>query len=143
MYIETNFDTLVKDAYYKLQYYQTPNKKLILPDIIVEIVTTRLHWKNVKDYLKTINRHPDHFIEWLKTELPNLEINWFSGSKSDGLIIHGKRQKKSNIIDIALKYINIYIICPSCKQTDTTMTKFNHKQWEFKCEDCGMKKFVV
>jgi translation initiation factor 2 beta subunit (eIF-2beta)/eIF-5 len=137
-----DFNTLVNNAYLILDQ-QSRGENLILPDIIIEIGTTRLHWKNVKDFLKIIQRHPDHFMDWLKSELPSQEINWFSGSKADGLIIHGKRQKKSDITDMALKYVNNYVICSSCKHADTKMIKINHKQWEFECMDCGMKKFIM
>lgn len=140
--MEFDFITLVNNAYLILDQ-QSRGEDLILPEVVVEIGTTRLHWKNVKEFLKVVRRHPDHFMEWLKSELPSHEINWFSGSKSDGLIIHGKRQKKSDITEIALKYVNTYIICPSCKRADTKMTKISNKQWEFECMDCGMKKFMM
>ncbi len=139
--IDMTFNTLVTDAYNILDK-QSRGEDLILPEIVVDIGTTRLHWKNVKNFLKVVRRHPDHFMEWLKSELPNKEISWFSGSKSDGLIIHGKRQKKSDITDLALKYVSSYIICPSCKHADTQMSKIGHKQYEFECLDCGMKKFM-
>ncbi len=140
--MNTDFVTLVNNAYLILDQ-QSRGENLILPEVIVEIGTTRLHWKNVKDFLKVIKRHPDHFMEWFKSELPGQEINWFSGSKSDGLIIHGKRQKKSDIIEMIFKYVNTYVICPSCKRADTKMTKIGHKQNEFECLDCGMKKFLM
>lgn len=140
--MDMDFNVLVNNAYLILDQ-QSRGEDLILPEIVVEIGTTRLHWKNVKDYLKVIRRHPDHFMDWLKSELPSHEISWFSGSKSDGLIIHGKRQKKADVIEMALKYVNNYVICPSCKKADTRMTKAGHKQHEFECLDCGMKKFMT
>ena len=142
MDIDMNFNTLVNNAYLILDK-QSHGSDLILPEIGVEIGTTRLHWKNVKDFLKIIRRNPDHFMEWLKSELPSQEINWFSGSKSDGLIIHGKRQKKSNVSELALKYVTNYVICTSCNRADTKMSKIGHKQYEFECMDCGMKKFLM
>lgn len=134
------FETLVNKAYSLLDQ-QSCGKDLILPEIVVEIGTIRLHWKNVKDFLKVVRRHPEHFIAWLKSELPSKEINWFSESKSDGLIIHGKRQKKSDVVDMAIKYVNTFVMCSSCKRSDTIMSKSCNKQWEFECENCGMTKF--
>lgn len=139
--MEFDFNTLVNNAYLILNN-QTKGDNLILPEIVVEIGTTRLHWKNVKNFLKVVRRHPEHFMDWLKSELPSHQINWFSGSKSDGLIIHGKRQRKSDVKDLALKYVNEFVICPSCKKADSQMLKINSKQYEFECLDCGMKKFV-
>jgi translation initiation factor 2 beta subunit (eIF-2beta)/eIF-5 len=140
--MDLDFNTLVNDAYIILDQ-QARGQDLILPEIIAESSPTRLHWKNVKEYLKVIRRHPDHFIEWMSSELPGQEINWFSGSKSDGLIVHGKRQKKSDLADLALKYVNVFVVCPSCKCADTKMTKTTHKTHEFECFSCGMKKFIV
>ena len=140
--MDMNFDKLVNNAYLILDQ-QSRGEDLILPEIVVEIGTTRLHWKNVKDFLRVVRRHPDHFMEWFKSELPSKEINWFSGSKSDGLIIHGKRQRKSDVVEMALKYVSNYVICSSCKHADTKMSNIGHKRYEFECLDCGMKKFVI
>jgi translation initiation factor 2 beta subunit (eIF-2beta)/eIF-5 len=139
--IESSFNKLVTDAYHILDN-QSYSQNLILPELDVDINTTRLHWKNIINFLEVVKRDSEHFIEWLKSEMPNKEISWFSGSKSDGLLIHGKRQKKSDIADLALKYVSNYIVCSSCKRVDTQMIKIKHKQYEFKCFDCGMKKFI-
>jgi len=138
-----SFESQVDEAYKILNNNTKSCKNLVLPELIINIETTRLHWKNVKEFLQFINRNPDHFMKWLKSELPSHTIDWVSNSKSDGLIIQGKRQKKADIIDIVLKYVNIYVICASCKQVNTKMNKLNHKQYEFECLKCGMKKFMI
>ncbi len=140
--MEFDFNTLVNEAY-QLMDRKDNGENLILPNIEVEIATTRLHWKNVKEYLRVICRHPDHFMDFLHKELPGKEINWFSGSKSDGLIIHGKRQKQKDVKEMALKYVENYVICPSCKKADTKMKKESSKSFEFECLDCGMKKYIT
>jgi len=122
--MDFDFNTLVNNAYSILNN-QTHNGNLILPEVVVEIGTTRIHWKNVKEYLKVIQRNPDHFMSWLKSELPGKEINWYSGSKSEGLIIHGKRQTKKDISHILMKYIKKYVTCSSCKNSNSTLTKEN------------------
>ena len=144
METEFNFNTLVEEAYTELnEKTNNSHNNLILPELVVEINPTRLHWKNVKDYLKRIQRSPDHFMDWLKSQLPSQEINWFSGSKSDGLIIHGKRQKKAEVIELARKYVNNYVICSSCISSETIMTKSLNKQYQFECLICGMKKYLA
>jgi len=141
MEFEYDFNKMVDEAYLQLD-----NKKrgslLILPNIITEIGTTRLHWKNVKEYLKTISRNPDHFIDYLRQQMPGREINWFSGSKSDGLIIHGRFQKQNEISELAIKYVKEYVSCPSCNKTESLMRKLESKMYEFECLSCGMKKYV-
>lgn len=136
-----NFDKMVEEAYTYLDN-QTKGVLLVLPTPVTEIEVTRLHWKNVKEYLKRINRNPDHFMDFLKKEFTNREVNWVSNSKSDGLFIHGKRLKHSNIVDISVKYVEMYNVCPNCKKSDSEMHKTSSKQYEFECLACGTKKFL-
>jgi translation initiation factor 2 beta subunit (eIF-2beta)/eIF-5 len=140
--MEFDFNTMVNKAYQCLEQGSHADL-LILPNIIMDIGTTRLHWKNVKDYLRVVRRHPDHFMEFLKHQLPGKEISWYSGSKADGLIVHGKYQKKTEITELAIKYVKEYVTCSSCNKTDTILTKQNSKSYQFECLSCGMKKYTV
>jgi translation initiation factor 2 beta subunit (eIF-2beta)/eIF-5 len=136
-----DFNEMVNEAYSLLEPFNS-NDLLILPDIVLEIGTTRLHWKNVKAYLQVIRRHPDFFMDFLKHELPGKEINWFSGSKADGLIIHGKKQKKIEIMELAKKFVNTCVVCSTCKKPNTEMEKMTSKYYEINCIDCGAKKTI-
>lgn len=131
-----NFETMVNETYNYIEQ-DIKGETLILPKSIIECTITKLYWKNVKNYLKVIKRHPDHFMNFLKKEFTNREVNWVSSSKSDGLIIHGKGLKPNNITEISLKYVNMYVKCSSCKKTNTFMIKS-----DFECLDCGMKKYI-
>ena len=137
-----NFEQMVEEAYQLLNPSDSGDL-LILPDITLDIGTTRLHWKNVKAYLQVIRRHPDYFMDFLKHELPSKEINWFSASKSDGLIIHGKKQKKAEITELARKFVNNCVVCSTCKKPNTEMEKMNSKYYEINCLDCGAKKTLT
>ena len=139
--METDFNTMVTKVYQNLTH-ESKGEMLVLPTMVTEIETTRLHWKNVKEYLKAIQRPPDHFMEFLKKELGK-EVNWLSGSKSDGLIVHGRFLKQVEIADISIKYVTMYVTCPSCKKMDTRMTKKSSKNYEFECLNCEMTKTVV
>jgi translation initiation factor 2 beta subunit (eIF-2beta)/eIF-5 len=136
------FNAMVDEAYELLENNDTI-QNLVLPKIDTEISITRMYWKNIMDYLNIINRSPDHFIIFLKNELCNKEINWYSGNKEDGIIIHGKRQKNSDILELIKKYINIYVICSSCKKLNSELNKITNKKYEFKCLDCEMTKTVI
>lgn len=138
--MEFNFDNMVNEAYTQLEH-SNENNKIYLPQFEVEIGTTRLHWKNTEQYLNLINRDPNHFIDFLKKELLGKDINWFSGSISDGLIIHGKRLKKTDITNISIKYVERFVICPCCKKTKSTMVK-DQKKYEYECLECGFKKYL-
>ena len=137
-----NFELMTNEAYQSLDQSNS-GELLILPEITLDIGTTRLHWKNIKEYLRVIRRNPDYFIDFLKHQIPGKDINWFSGSKSDGLIIHGPRQKKFEITDLARKFVNEYVICTSCKKADTSMNKLNSKTYEIICNDCGNRSTCI
>lgn len=135
-----NFDNMLNEAY-SLLGLKEENNKLILPDLLLEYGTTKVHWINIEHFLKTINRPSNHFIKWLNKEIPNININWLSNLETDGLLLHNKNIKKDYLINILLKYINNYVICSSCKSYNTIIQK-NNKQYEFICLNCEMKKYI-
>lgn len=131
------FDQMVEEAYIVLSENNKQRHKLIIPDIKTNIETTRLHFININDILTIIRRTPEHFSSWLSEEIPDKTINWLSSDKNEGLIIHGKFRKDAEISKLVLKYINIFVVCISCKSTNTDMTKT-----QFICNDCGTNKFI-
>jgi len=132
-----SFEQMLDESY---QYLERESKceLLVLPTFDIDVNVVRLHWKNIEEYLNKIKRTSDHFMTWLKQELPNKPVNWYSATKSEGIIIHGKRQKKVDVIDLAIKYVNAFVLCSSCKSPNTTMTKDASKNYEFACMDCKM-----
>jgi translation initiation factor 2 beta subunit (eIF-2beta)/eIF-5 len=135
--IKPTFDKMVEEAYMFLTDNSKQREKLIIPDIKTNIETTRLHFININNILKIIRRTPDHFSSWLSAEIPDKTINWLSSDKDEGLIIHGKFRKDTEIAKLVLKYVNMFVVCTSCKSTNTDMTKT-----QFICNDCMMTKFV-
>ena len=139
-----SFNDMCDEAYELLEQYDKSGTSLILPNIIVEMSTTRLHWKNVKDFLKTVNREPEHFMDFLINELPGKQINWFSASKADGLLVHAKKFKQNDVSELALKYVNNYVSCPSCKHFETDMIWTPEiRKYNFVCQDCGFNKYLI
>ena len=134
------FDTLMNEAYESLE--KKNDTKLVLPKIDCVTSVTRLHWKNVIDYLILIKHNPEHFIGFLKTEYQDKEISWYSGDISDGLIIHGKFLKQQLINDFLLKYINQFVTCSACKSNNTELSKLSSKLYSFECLDCGHSKNI-
>uniref|UniRef100_A0A6C0EBT6 Translation initiation factor IF2/IF5 domain-containing protein n=1 Tax=viral metagenome TaxID=1070528 RepID=A0A6C0EBT6_9ZZZZ len=133
-----SFDSMVNESYQLLEVYS--EDKLVLPKLETEINMSRLYWKNIMEYLKVLNRSPDHFYIFLKNELCNNEINWYSGNKDDGILIRGKNKKNTEIIELIKKYINKYVICSCCKKINTELNKITSKKYEFKCLCCEMTK---
>jgi translation initiation factor 2 beta subunit (eIF-2beta)/eIF-5 len=128
-----------------ITYSQLEKKKKItinLPNLITENSPTKIYWRNVSEYLDSINRNHDHFFTFIKNQYSDKDINWYSNNKDDGLIIHGKYLKNNIITNIFNKYINIYVICSSCKNYNTLLNKENNKNFIFICNECGMNKYI-
>ena len=136
-----DWSTMVNKAYDMLGATEKKST-LVLPKPEYEAMPTRIHWKNIKEYLKTINRSPEHFFKWLCSEIPDREVAWMSASIKDGLIVQGKRQKISDINDLSIKYINEFVTCSSCNSYNTTLGKeIDIKAWLFNCQTCGSTKY--
>jgi translation initiation factor 2 beta subunit (eIF-2beta)/eIF-5 len=131
------FEQMMDEAYMFFSETIKQHQKLIIPDIKTNIETTRLHFTNINNILKIIRRTPEHFSSWLTDEIPDKPNNWISSDKEDGLIIHGKFRKDTEIGKLVLKYVNMFVVCNSCKSTNTDMTKT-----QFICNDCNMSKFI-
>jgi len=132
-----DFNTMLDEAY-DLIDNKDGKGKLVFPKMDIEIETTRLHWKNIKEYLKIMNRSPDHLLKYLQNEIPDKKINWYSSKISDGLLFLGKFKKNYNITDLIYKYIETNVSCSSCKSIKTIITKD-----EFICNNCGFHKYLL
>jgi len=126
-----------------LDKHEFLDTNLLLPKLDIETTITKLYWKNIQAYLTIINRPDEHFIIFIKNELCNNKINWYSDNKKDGIIIHGRYQKVNTIIELIKKYINLYVICPSCKKKTTELSKLSSKRYQFKCFHCEMTKILL
>jgi len=110
-------------------------EKLVLPNPDIEVTTTNTYWKNVKDFLKKIKRPPKHFIDFLAEEL-NTEVTQKTSSLSNGLILIGKH-KMQKITPLIEKYMNINVICKSCKSYNTKIKKNDKtRRYVFNCNKC-------
>jgi len=134
------FNDMVNEVYYNL--VRTKSNNLVIPNFIIEILPTKLYWKNIKEFLDVIKRDPQHFLEYIKNQYTNREIHLYSSNISDGLIIHGKKLKNTDIYNITNKYINTFVICPSCMKHDTIMEKLQKKKYNFICNNCNMSKYL-
>jgi translation initiation factor 2 subunit 2 len=132
---ENTFEEMLDVLLNKIEKKQQ-NVNIVLPNPILIKSGNNMIWKNIKDYLKIVKRHPDHFINFLNYELSCL-INWISESKSDGCIIHLK-VKNNTIVDLMKKYIREYVICKSCQSSNTKIDKDKVlRKHIFTCNDCN------
>ena len=141
--IDNNFNNMLDEAYKILDNKDSMIYNLNLPQINIEITTSRVYWKNLNEYLTILNRSFDHFMIFIKNELCDRNINWYSNNKEDGIIIHGKYLKLNNITELIKKYINLYVICQSCNSPNTELTKIISKKYNFNCINCNMTKLLL
>ena len=118
------------------QLYQEDNvKKLVLPVPDIEVTTTNTVWKNVKSLLKTINRPPKHFIEFMAYQL-NTEVTQKTSSLSQGLILKGK-QSKIKILALIERYMHDCVVCKYCNSYKSKLKKDESiRKFIFNCNSC-------
>jgi translation initiation factor 2 subunit 2 len=132
--IDEQFNDMLTYVYSELESLTSTTTKIIIPDPIIKQNTTNTCWENVKKILQAINRPPDHFIEFLNKELNTGE--WISSSKSDGILLIGKF-KVNQIKNVISEYIKEYVICNTCKSTDTTLEKNKElRSYYVSCNKC-------
>lgn len=130
-----NFTQMLDEIYDSLG--NVSGDTIILPPPVIEKGTTRIVWKNVKDFLKITKTPPEHFYDFIEKE-SSRKINWFSESISDGLIIHYNRVTINEITMWMRKYISEYVLCKVCKHGNTEMVRdSNIRKWYVKCKDCN------
>jgi len=140
--LDINFMNMVDEAY-ELLNVNNVKSNIILPKMNIETGTTRIHWKNINEYLNIINRDSEHFLYFLKNELCNKSLNWYSNNINDGLIIHDRHIKIKRLTELVKKYITTYVTCASCKNINTILNKISTKKYEFNCMNCYMNKYIL
>ena len=128
------FEKMIDDVYTELGENETYD--LVIPPPIIEKSTTKINWKNIKDFLKITKTPPDHLFSYIEKHI-NEKISWFSNSMSDGLLIFNKKIKPSEISNIMIKYIKEFVICKNCNNSDTIMQKDSTiRKWKIRCNKC-------
>jgi translation initiation factor 2 subunit 2 len=136
-------------------------KRHIEPPEVGRVGTKRIAWVNFMANCKSINRKPDHVLEFVLTELGT------SGSTTgdNKLIIKGRFQSKQ-LENVLRKYIGMccavknlhsrwvladakapsssaeYVTCRTCKSPNTDLKKENRILFKV-CRDCGATSSVT
>ena len=138
--INTYFINNLDSVYEQLETKITSSSKLIVPDPVLERSTTNTYWKNIKKILITINRPPDHFVDYINKQLKTGE--WISQSKSDGLVLIGKFSN-NQITHVLHQYIIKYVICNICNSSKTILERNKDlRTFMIQCNKCNSKYTV-
>lgn len=128
-----SFEQRLDEVYEKLGIKKS--KKIIIPKPELEKGSTKIHWKNVKQLLRTIKRPPDHFIAFLNSEIGD-KASWKTASKSDGILLMG-RFRQEDINRYIKKYLDKYVSCPICRGINTSIKKdINLRKYKLRCKEC-------
>ena len=134
-----NFEERLDKAYENLTKPQVEVLQLPNPD--VEISSTNTYWKNPKDFLKKINRPPQHFISFCTKHL-NTEVTQKTAKLSEGFVIIGKH-KKTTFIPLLKRYISEYVTCKACGSYKTKFKKDDTiRKYQLTCKDCGSSYYL-
>ena len=129
-----SFETRLEEVYKQLDS-ENDLEKLVLPNPNIEVTTTNTYWHNVKDFLRKVNRPPQHFIDYLSVEL-NTEVTQKTSSLSNGLIIIKKHNKKK-IVPLIEKYVTNFVICKYCNSYKSKIKKDDAiRKYIFNCKSC-------
>jgi translation initiation factor 2 subunit 2 len=138
--IDDNFNDMLNEVYDELETMTTNTSRLVIPNPIIEKSTTNTYWKNVKKILQSINRPPEHFIDFLNKELKTGE--WMSSSKSDGIVMIGKFTP-TQIMHVISNYVKKYVVCSICNSTDTILDKNKDlRSYYVACNKCKSQHVI-
>jgi len=137
-----SFTEMVDDVYLQINNTTFEETTLILPIPELEKNNTRMLWK-VESYLKRIERPKEHFYNFL-TKKKGYTVNLVYNLIEDGLIIHSQKINQIIIINIMKEYVNLYVLCNSCKNSQTEMKRDNEiKKYRIKCINCNSEYTVA
>jgi translation initiation factor 2 beta subunit (eIF-2beta)/eIF-5 len=129
-----SFDEMLNNLYMNLECKKN-NFTMVLPEPILIKSGYKTIWKNIKEFLRMFNRHPDDFSNFVNTKTIS-KVLWISDSKSDGCIFQDKT-KKEYVYELMKRYIKEQIVCKSCDSVNTTITKNKDlRKYNFICGDC-------
>lgn len=135
-----SFDMMLDDVYEKLESCTNSVKmqsKIIIPSPELTKHGHHFIWKNIKTFLKIVNKPPEHVVKFFSDEL-KCQITWITESKSDGINIDYDRLSSSTITELMKKYVLEYVYCKKCKSTNSIISKdSNVRKYLFVCQNCG------
>lgn len=130
------------DRVYNIMREKNPNvgeKKqfVIKPPEVVKAGAKKTSFVNFLEISKAMNREPKHFLTFILAELGT------SGSidGNNTLILKGKFQGKQ-MENILRRYIKEYVMCHTCKSSDTKLQKSDRLQF-LQCESCQSRCTVA
>jgi len=114
-----------------------PTRIQIEPPTVGKVGTRRVMWTNFASNCRTVNRKPDHVLQFVLAELGTTGD---LGSENK-LVIKGRYSPKQ-LEGLLKKYIAEYVTCKTCHSPDTTLKKENRIEFKV-CNSCGSQVSVA
>jgi translation initiation factor 2 subunit 2 len=117
----------------------TKSRVVIKPPEVSREGTKKTVFVNFTELCKMMNRNSEHVQQYLLAELGT------SGSLdgTNRLVLKGRFQPKA-FESTLRRYINEYVLCPSCKSMDTLLDKDSATRLSYlRCQQCGASKSVT
>lgn len=134
-----SFEDMLNFLYSNLE--STEKAKIVLSRPIIDKSSGKAVWKNVKDFLRSINRDPDHFMMFMSKET-NGGANWLSSHKSDGIIFNIKITP-DKISTLMQKYITENVLCKQCNSYNSKMERdVGIRKFKIICIDCNSEHYI-
>jgi translation initiation factor 2 subunit 2 len=134
-YLPYSTDELVKRAYSTLSLREKKKNKFIQPEIIVKDRKTII--LNFDTFCKSINRDKNLVKMYL-----DKETNFSSSFIGDGEQIKiDTSLKVSHVKNILTIFIKLYILCPDCKSSDTSIIRKKRTTFT-ECNTCKSSKIL-
>jgi len=131
------YEELVARLFGMIQKVEEKTTVKIKPPIVYKDGTTKTAWANFPQICQSINRQPEHVLQFVLAEVANTG----SLDGSGRLIIRGRFQQK-HIEKILRHYIIEYVQCRTCKSLETKLHKENRLLF-MKCDTCGSTRSVA
>lgn len=130
-----DFNKMLDSLYESIDESKT--SKFYIPEPKFTKKPTRMDWNNVNEFLKIINRHPIHFVSFIKNER-KIMAN-YNGSI---LMLQGKF-RKDDITKIMTEYLDKYCKCPVCGSYHTKLVKdVTVRKEKINCDKCKSITYV-
>lgn len=113
-----------------------PTTKTILRVPIVVVRSKMTSFVNFEETHEKLHRQPEHLKNFLCTELSTTG----SIDENGQLMVKG-RFKSENFQKLLRVYVEQYILCATCKSSNTTLSKENRLQM-LQCHSCGSKRCI-
>ena len=110
------FNKMLDNLYESLDT-STESSKFYISEPKFNKKPTRLDWLNVNDFLRTVNRHPSHFLSYI------INVRKLRATYDGKIMMLQGKYKKDDLTKIMTEYIQKYCKCSICGSFDTTLLK--------------------